>query len=96
MRAIRRYLVIIETNHASVFDKFYDYFQYSTCNFVMIDGEAFLIDSYLEPVEIVNHFYDNISKSTKCFVSEITGEVTWRNSFSGFNKINNFLNNRIR
>ena len=54
MSVKRRYLVLINTSNSSVFDKFYDYFQYATCDFVMIDSEAFIIDSYLDASELTN------------------------------------------
>lgn len=93
MSTVKRYLILIETFHSSVFDRFYDYCKYSTCNFVMLDGESFLIDSYLNIQDLIDQLY-NLSSSTKFFAAEITGEITWRNAGNGFNSINNFLNKK--
>lgn len=93
MATKRKYIVLIETFHSSTFDKFFDYIKYATCNYVAIDPEAFIIESYLGVRDLLDEFYSR-SSSTKFFIAEITGEVTWRNATCGFNAMNNFLNSR--
>ncbi len=90
MRFRKRYLVLVEAS-GSVMERFYDYLQYQV-NFCMIDGTAFMIDSYLDPDELTQHFRSNISSSARCFVCEITGEMTWRNTKCGTRALNGFLN----
>ncbi len=89
--AVRRYLVLVNTRNSTEFDRFYDYCRYATVNYVMVDGEAFLIDSYSSPNDIANDF-NNFGFTTKYFICEMTGEITWRNSACGYNALNNFLN----
>lgn len=88
----RKYIVLIETDNAAEYDRVYDYMKYATCNYAMIDPDAYLIESYLSPSDLTDELIDRLSSLTRCFVAEITGEVTWRNAHCGFNTINSFLN----
>ena len=93
MRFKGRYLVIIEAT-TSEMSRFYDYLQYQV-NFVMVDAQAFMIDSWMTPDELTEHFRTNISRSAKCFVCEVTGQMTWRNIQCGTREMNKFLSKSL-
>ena len=88
---VRRYIVLVNTQSSSVYDRIFDYCRYQTVNYVAFDGEGFLIDSYASPGEICDFFIENCSSYEEFFVCEITGEVAWRNASCGFNDMNRFL-----
>ena len=87
----RRYIVLVSTSNGTQYDRVLDYIKYATCNYVIADPEAFIIDSYLSPRELVDELMERMPGSGRCFAAEITGEATWRNASCGFDAINRFL-----
>lgn len=89
----RKYIVLLNARSGDEWDKFFNYAKYSTCNYALVDPDAYLIESYLSPSDIVDDIKNYVSFTVECFVCEITGEVTWRNTNCSYSEINSFLNN---
>ena len=88
---VRRYILLINTQSSTIFQKVFDYCRYQTVNYARYDTDGFLIDSYSSPSEIMDYFSANISYGAEFFICEVTGEIAWRNAYCGFNDLNRFL-----
>ena len=89
----RKYIVVVSIASSTVWDKFFDYVKYCTCRYAKIDTEAFLIESYYGPGDLIEDIKRMVSYTVECFAFEITGEATWRNTECPFGTINSFLTN---
>ena len=96
MRDKRKYIVLVAPITRDESQRIYEYMKYATCNYVIIDTtasyvEAYLTESWLDPVELLNTFKETISSRTRYFITELSGEYACRNPHCGLSKFTDFF-----
>ena len=92
----RKYIVLVAPITRDESQRIYEYMKYATCNYVIIDTtssyiEAYLIESWLTPGELLNTFKETISSRIKYFIVELSGEYACRNPHCGLSKFTDFF-----